>query len=395
MIESAAPAAGEPEKRKKGKGKKQAQKPAQKKDKKKKLDLNDPAAVIEAIVASAKKKVADLDVGSAGPPVVYFDTGSYALNWCVSNLAVTGGVPGGRVVEIFGDPSTGKSLIIYKVMACVTQRGGYVILDDTESCYMEPYAAKLGVDVKRVIPLDSDTVEEHFERVLELHTKTRALLGPTVPILIALDSLAMLRTKHEAETEIDKRDLSKASVVRKGMRQLRIAMRRDNYTCYIVANHVIANIGDRYRPRTTPGGKAVPFQCSARIELELRGKVREEKTNRVLGVETYANIVKNKVIEPFRSCRLRIMYRTGLVSGFGLYEVAKTAGVVRPTRSEGWYRMDGVKSKFQAKTFYEKHTQRALELLELQQPMPEPPPVESESDDLDDGDNVDPAENTE
>lgn len=363
--------------------KKAKKKSAKKKQKKQQLDLNNPTEVIGAIVASAQKKVTDLDIGSAGPPAIFYDTGSYALNWCLSNLAVTGGVPGGRVVEIFGDPSTGKSLIIYKIMAHVTTGlGGYVILDDTEGCYMEPYAAKLGVDVKRVIPLDSDTVEEHFKRVLELIASTRALIGPKVPILVALDSLALLRTEHEAETEMDKRDLTKASLVRKGMRKLRIAMRRDGYTCYVVANHTIANIGDRYRPRTTPGGKAVPFQCSARIELLMSNKVVEEGTKRVLGVETIAKVVKNKIIEPFRQCRLRVMYKTGLVRDFGLYDVAKMAKIVRPTKSEGWYIMDGVKNKFQQKTFYTKHLDRALTLFELQQP-PNLMPEDDEDDDVD------------
>lgn len=336
-----------------------------KKKGKKKLDLNDPAAVVGAVVTSVKKKVKDFDTGVAGEPVLYFDTGSFALNWCVSDLAVSGGMPGGRVVEIFGDPSTGKSLIIYKMMAAVCVNGGYIIIDDTENCYMEPYVRKLGVDTDRVIPMDSDTVEEHFTRVLALLAELRAKVGPDVPVMIALDSLAMLRTVHEKDTEIEKRDLSKASVVRKGMRQLRTAMRHDVNTVYVVANHVIANIGDKYRPRTTPGGKSVPFQCSVRVELILSNKVIEEGTKRVLGVETIAKVVKNKVIEPFRQCRLRVMYKTGIVPDFHLYEAAKAAGVCKPTKSEGWYRMDGVKNKFQQKTFYAKHADRALARLDV------------------------------
>jgi RecA/RadA recombinase len=223
----------------------------------------------------------------------------------------------------------------------------------------------LGVDTKRVIPMDSETVEEHFERVLVLLADLRAKVGLNVPIMIALDSLAMLSTQHEAETEITKRDLSKASIVRKCMRKLRIAMRHDVNTVYVVANHVIANIGDKWRPRTTPGGKSVPFQCSVRVELLLSNKVVEEGTKRVLGVETIAKVVKNKIIEPFRQCRLRIMYKTGIVPDFHLYEAAKAAGVCKPTKSEGWYRMDGVKNKFQQKTFYAKHADRALAMLEV------------------------------
>lgn len=357
-------------------------KPAKKTAKKKKAKgarkfdpATDPAAVVSAVVESVKKKITDFDIGVAGAPVIYFDTGSFALNWCISGLALSGGMPGGRVVEIFGDPSTGKSLIIYKMMAAVCRAGGFIILDDTESCYMEPYAAKLGVENKRVIPMDSDTVEEHFERVLVVLADLRSKVGPHVPILIALDSLAMLRTQHEADTPIDKRDLSKASVVRKGMRQLRVAMRKDVNTCYVVANHVIANIGDKYRPRTTPGGKAVPFQSSVRLELLLSNKVIEEGTKRVLGVETIAKVVKNKIIEPFRQCRVRVMYRTGIVPNYHLYETAQAAGVVKQARTrgddgklkdaKGWYTMDGVKTKFQAKTFYEKYVDQALTAMDV------------------------------
>lgn len=329
----------------------------------KKLDISDPASVVSAVVESVKKKVDDFDTSVTGMPTIYFDTGSFALNWCVSNLAIDGGMPGGRVVEIFGDPSTGKSLIIYKMMASVCNKGGFTILDDTESCYMEPYVRKLGVDTNRVIPIESDTVEQHFTNVIAALADLRKKVGPHVLILIALDSLAMLRTKHEAETEIDKRDLSKASVVRKGMRQLRIAMKQDPNTVYVVANHVIANIGDRFRPRTTPGGKSVPFQCSVRVELILSNKVVAENTKRVLGVETIAKVIKNKIIEPFRQCRLRVMYKTGLVPDFNLYETAQSAGVCQASDSKGWYTMDGVDRKFQQKYFYEHLQGRALELL--------------------------------
>ena len=355
--------------------KKRAKRKIRSKSAAKGVNLNKPTSVIDAVVKAVKKRNKDFETGVAGEPVIYFDTGSYALNWCISGQALSGGMPGGRVVEIFGDPATGKSLILYKMMAAVCAAGGFIILDDTESCYMEPYARHLGVDTDRVIPMDSDTAEEHFERVIILLDELRSRVGSEVPIMIALDSLALLRTEHEAETEITKRDLSKASVVRKGMRLLRTVMRRDLNTVYVVANHKIANIGDRFNPSTTPGGKSVPFQCSVRIELLMSNAVKEEKTERKLGVEVIARVVKNKIIEPFRQCRLRVMYKSGIVPDFHLYDIAQIAGVCKPAKakkgegeSKGWYDMEGVHRSFQRKYFYDNLVDRALKLLDVGRP---------------------------
>jgi RecA/RadA recombinase len=101
------------------------------------------------------------------------------------------------VIEVFGDPSTGKSILIYKLMAYATTNGGYAVLDDVEDCYMEAWGSKLGVDNTKVIPLDSDTIETHTERVIELRKQLRKKIGSDAPIVIALDCLAALSTRHE------------------------------------------------------------------------------------------------------------------------------------------------------------------------------------------------------
>lgn len=376
--------------KKKAKKVKKAKKKATKQDPAKKgsrkPDLSDPASVIGSVVDAVKKKIKDFDTSITGAPTMYFNTGSFALNWCISGLPLTGGMPGGRVVEIFGEPSTGKSLILYKMMADVCSGDGYVILDDTESCFQPPYARSLGVDTDRVIPMDSDTVEEHFDRVIAVLAELRSKIGPDRPVMIALDSLAMLRTVHEAETEITKRDLSKAAVVRKGMRRLRVAMRKEPNTLYVVANHTIANIGDMWNPRTTPGGKSVPFQCSVRLELSSSRKVKEEGTNKIVGEEKIARVVKNKITYPFRECRLRVMFGKGLVPSFHLYETAQAAGVVVPTESKGYYTMEGAGKKFQAKTFYQEFAGQALELMDKQgqEESSRSERLASEFDDLDD-----------
>ncbi len=336
----------------------------------------DPQKLIDAVVASVMKSAGKNDTLYGwspgiilGRPRFYVDTGSYALNWAISGLPLSGGYPGGRVVELFGDPSTGKSLLIYYALGWVTQHGGYGILDDTESCYMDVYGASLGIDNSRLIYLNSTTIEEHFTAIRRLRAEIRKKLGPEPPILMALDSLAQLSSEHEMETEFTKSDMTKAKQIKKGMRLLRPEMVEDEHTLYIVANHTIANIGDTYHPTTTPGGGGVKFQSSTRVELQLRGKLKEKVggKDRTVGVDSQAKVVKNKIIAPFRECRLQIRFDRGVDKEYDIFESAKAAGVLEMVSQNGWYNFVGaVKGErgFQQKTFYESRLQEALELME-------------------------------
>jgi recombination protein RecA len=325
--------------------------------------------VVSAVVSSMKKLVDDFDVANTDSPRRYFDSGSYALNWAMSDKSVSGGYPGGRVVEVFGDPSTGKSVLVYSLMANVTKNGGYVVIDDTENSYTDNWTTDLGVVNDRVIPIRSETVEGHANAAMKMLTLLRKKVGPDTPIVIALDSLAGLSTEHEKSSDMTKADMSKAKMVKKAMRLMGISMREDHNTLYLVTNHVIANIGNMYDRKRAPGGGGLPFHSSVRVELEARGNVVEEGTKRLLGVDSFVCVRKNKVMAPGRKCRIRIMYDSGIVLDHNLFEVAKAAGVCRVVTSNGWCEMDGHDGRFQESGFWRDGVwEKAVKLLDHQSP---------------------------
>jgi hypothetical protein len=148
---------------------------------------------------------------------------------------------------------------------------------------------------------------------------------------------------------------------------------------------VIANVGNPYKKTTTPGGGGVPFQASVRIELQLRGKILEEGTKRNLGVDSAVCVVKNKVIEPFRSCKLRVMYSHGLIREHNLFEVASASGVIKKATANGWYEIDGHDGRFQEKAFWKEDIwKKAVEQMDVPpefNPQPESTLSDDDSDD--------------
>ena len=315
-----------------------------------------------------KKKKTDptmLSLGNFGKERFAVDSGCYALNWIMTGYPLTGGYPGGRVIELFGEASTGKSLLIYHALGNAIRAGGYGILDDTEACYDPEFGERMGIDNSRLILLESITVEDHFEATRRILETLRKKIGLTKPILIALDSLATLTTIHEQKVKFEKPSMTRAKTVKLAMRLLRPVLSKDTRTVYLIANHVIANIGNVYNPKTTPGGGGVKFQSSVRVDLEFRGMLKDGDL--VIGEKVRAKAIKSKMTTPFKECLLEI-YTEGDISGVvresGLFEAAKMSGVVQTSESKGWHKMVGGKKKFQSATFYEEFVEKALEKME-------------------------------
>ena len=271
----------------------------------------------------------------------FVSTGNYALDYSISGKILGGGLPVGRVVELFGDPSTGKSVLILNALAATQKMGGIVIYDDPEQSYDQFFARKLGVVPEEFFMLDSETVEEHFQKIEKVVRKIREL-DEEILITIALDSLAMLSTRHEKETGFEKVDMFKAKLIRQGMRMLGGWFSKQR-VLYICSNHVIANIGSMYGPKsTTPGGGGVPFQASVRVEMTRGGilATKENKDDKV-GVHVRAQVVKNKIAPPFRKCAFDIMFATGVNPWSGLFDVLVTKGII--VSAGGWFTFDGTK----------------------------------------------------
>lgn len=270
---------------------------------------------------------------------LWVDTGSYALNKAISG-SYQKGIPFKRVVDIFGDPSTGKSLLIYHILANVQKMGGVAILDDTEDAYVKEFGATIGINNDELIMLNSLTVEEHFEKVFlgwkDSKGKQKKSLvdlivenDPDCPIVVALDSVALLSTRHEQEVKFEKPDMIKAKQIRAGMRMVSSHLQSHN-ALHLISNHLIAKIGVMFgNPKTTPGGSGIPFQASVRIELSPGKKIKnKDNEEQKIGIQSNVYIAKNKISVPFKETTLDIYFDRGVDPYSGIPELMVSSGVL-------------------------------------------------------------------
>jgi len=267
-----------------------------------------------------------LEVSSASDALQvkgWLDTGNYALNWAVSGR-LQRGYPLGHTVEIFGDPSTGKSFLIARAIAMAQQRGGVALLDDTEGAYNLGHIASLGVDVAKLAYRNSRTVKQHLGTALAFIAAYRDL-GLTTPGVLACDSLAQLSTEHELETKLDKRDMTKAAELKAFFR----IVSGDVFklpVVHISANHTIAAIGSMFQTRTTPGGGGPKFQASVRVDLRATSKIKAGAE--YVGTICRAFIDKNRIVAPWKEARLAIPFDRPISRASGLVLLLLSLGVL-------------------------------------------------------------------
>jgi len=290
---------------------------------------------IDKLVNAVKKKVKTVLTKDDLKIPFFLDSGNYALNYILSGSFFKGW-PGGRVVELFGDPSAGKTLLMTHAIRAIQRRGGIAIIDDVEASYDLELAALLGVNPDQVLIVSSKTLEDYVdpatkEKVAGHYSTIRNIVDsvrkedPTMPILVCLDSLANLTTEHEVTTDLSKPDMSKAKVVKKFMR-LMGGYIRESKICYIISNHVISTMSMYGNPNTTPGGKGVKFQASIRLELKQKEKLKDAE--KIIGVKTKAHVAKSKISPPFKSCFLEIIFDKGLERETGLFDMLKDEQII-------------------------------------------------------------------
>ena len=259
--------------------------------------------------------------------VGWLDSGNYALNWAMSGRFGRG-YPLGHTVEIFGDPSTGKSFLVARALARAQEAGGVTLLDDTEGAYNLDWIETLGVNVDRLAYAHSHTVTDHlaivnaFLSAFTALTEKGKIKGPG---LLACDSLAMLSTDHELEVQLDKRDMSKAGELR-ALFRIMIGALHTLPVVHLSTNHIIANIGSLFNKRTTPGGGGPKYQASVRIDLRGASKIRNDKE--VVGVLCRAFIDKNRICPPFKQIQLAIPFYTPISQASGLIPVLLDLGIL-------------------------------------------------------------------
>ena len=255
----------------------------------------------------------------------WISTGSKLLDFIISNRP-DGGLPEGRIVEIFGPPSIGKSHIAIQIARSTQQMGGIVVYIDTENATSVENLGLLGVNIeKRFVYVDTHCTEEVLSIAESTIMKARAM-EKDVPITIVWDSVAASSPKAELVGDYDKESIGlQARAISKGMRKINGIIANQN-VLFICLNQTRTKIGVMYGdPTTTPGGKAIPFHSSVRIKLGA-GQPIQNKDKEVIGINVSAKTIKNKVSAPFRLCNFEIHFGKGIKEHEQIFDVLRKHG---------------------------------------------------------------------
>ena len=255
----------------------------------------------------------------------WISTGSKQLDYIISNRR-NGGLPEGRIVEIFGPPSIGKSHIAIQIARSTQQMGGIVVYIDTENATSVENLGLLGVDItKRFVYVDTHCTEEVLSITESTIMKAKAM-DKDIPVTIIWDSVAASSPKAELTGDYDKETIGlQARAISKGMRKITGVIANQN-VLMICLNQIRTKIGVLYGdPTTTPGGKAIPFHSSVRIKLGAGQRI-ENKDKEVIGINVSAKTIKNKVAAPFRTVNFEIHFGKGIKEHEQLFDVLRKHG---------------------------------------------------------------------
>jgi len=260
------------------------------------------------------------------PTVVkrWISTGSKLFDYICSNRK-NGGFPEGRIVELFGPPSIGKSHIATQIARSTQQMGGIVVYIDTENATSVENLHMLGVDVsKRFVYVDTHCTEEVLSIAESTILKAKAL-NKDVPLTIIWDSVAASSPKAELLGDYDKETIGlQARAISKGMRKITGIIGQTN-SLFVILNQIRTKIGVMYGdPTTTPGGKAIPFHSSIRVKLGAGQQIKDGED--IVGINVSAKTVKNKVSPPFRSINFQIHFGKGIKEHEEIFDVLRKHG---------------------------------------------------------------------
>ena len=314
------------------------------------------AKALQAALAQIEKQfgkgsIMRLGEGEVIEDIQVVSTGSLGLDIALG----VGGLPRGRVVEIYGPESSGKTTLTLQVIAEMQKEGGTCAFIDAEHALDIQYAQKLGVNLQELLISQPDTGEQALEIV-------DALVRSGSIDLIVIDSVAALTPKAELEGEMgDSLPGLQARLMSQALRKLTATIKKTN-TMVIFINQIRMKIGVMFgSPETTTGGNALKFYASVRLDIRRTGSIK--KGEEVIGSETKVKVVKNKVSPPFKTAEFDILYGEGISREGEIIDMGVEARIL--DKSGAWYAYNGEKigqGKDNAREFLRENPELAREI---------------------------------
>ncbi len=316
-------------------------------DKEKALD----AALSQIEKAFGKGSIMRMGQDNAHVDIEGISTGSLGLDMALG----IGGLPRGRIVEIYGPESSGKTTLALSVVAQAQKKGGTCAFIDAEHALDPSYAKKIGVDLENLLISQPDAGEQALE-IADTLVRSGAI------DVLVVDSVAALVPKAELEGEMGDSHMGlQARLMSQALRKLTSTIARSN-TLVIFINQIRMKIGVMFgNPETTTGGNALKFYASVRLDIRSTGKIKDKED--IIGSQTRVKIVKNKVAPPFKVVDFDIMYGEGISKTGELVDLGVKANVIE--KSGAWFSYNGDKigqGRENAKIFLKEHPDIALEI---------------------------------